>query len=203
MKCLLLQCTIISASKRIIQYFLIAVISSNQCLLLYLAVLCGHYVLLYCAVSMSCRITQLLGLAVLCSHYVLLYCAVTYKGVACWYGTGLMIEMLRVRIPERAAGEFSSSESTLCADSYSVVRFTSVLPQWHVIDPGHSDKSSGGRLHLNTHIPLTQRSRSGLTIPLSRHSAGAYQEMSSHATRQGTLSHSRFSSLSQCGLILA
>ena len=31
-----------------------------------------------------------------------------------------------------------------------------------------------GRLHLNTHIPLTQRSRSGLTMPLSRHSAGTY-----------------------------
>ena len=33
---------------------------------------------------------------------------------------GLVIEMLRVRIPAGAAGKFSSSESTLCADSYSV-----------------------------------------------------------------------------------
>ena len=40
-------------------------------------------------------------------------------------------------------------------------------------------------------------------MPLSRHSVGTYQETSSHATRQGTLSHSRFSSLSHCGLILA
>ena len=31
-----------------------------------------------------------------------------------------MIEMLRVRIPAEAAGEFSSLESTLCADSYAV-----------------------------------------------------------------------------------
>ena len=31
-----------------------------------------------------------------------------------------MIEKLRVRIPAGAAGEFSSPESTLCADSYSV-----------------------------------------------------------------------------------
>ena len=31
-----------------------------------------------------------------------------------------MIERLRVRIPAEAAGEFSSPESTLCADSYSV-----------------------------------------------------------------------------------
>ena len=45
--------------------------------------------------------------------------------------------------------------------------------------------------------------RSGLTMPLSRHSVGTYQETSSHATRQGTLGHSRLSSLSHCGLILA
>ena len=30
-----------------------------------------------------------------------------------------------------------------------------VLPQWHVKDPGRSAKSAGGRLHLNTHTPLT------------------------------------------------
>ena len=38
---------------------------------------------------------------------------------------------------------------------------------------------------------------------LYRHSVGTYQETSSHATRQGTFSHSRLSSLSHCGLILA
>ena len=42
-------------------------------------------------------------------------------------------------------------------------------PHWHVKDPGHSAKSAGGRLHLNTHTPLTQPSQSG---PLSRHSVG-------------------------------
>ena len=106
-----------------------------------------------------------------------------------------MIERLRVRIPEGAAGEFSSPESTLCADS--------VLPQWHVKDPGHSAKSAGGRFHLNMHTPLTQRSRSGLTMPLCRHSVGTYQETSSQATRRGTFAHGRLSSLSYCGLILA
>ena len=40
-------------------------------------------------------------------------------------------------------------------------------------------------------------------MPLSRHIARTYQETSSHTTRQGTLDHSRLSSLSQCGLILA
>ena len=76
--------------------------------------------------------------------------------------------------------------STLCADSLSV-RFTPMLPQWHVKDPGHSAKSAGDRLLLNTLTPLTHQSRSGLTVPLSRQSMGIYQEMSSHAARQGTL----------------
>ena len=54
----------------------------------------------------------------------------------------------------------------------------------------HSAKSAGGRLHLNTHTPLTQRSRSGLTMPLSRHSVGTYPETSSHATCQGKIGQS-------------
>ena len=40
-------------------------------------------------------------------------------------------------------------------------------------------------------------------MTLSRHNVGTQQEMSSHATRQRTLGHSRLSSLSHCGLILA
>ena len=80
---------------------------------------------------------------------------------------------------------------------------TSVLPQWHVKGPGHSTKSSGGKLHLDMNAPLTQRSRSGLTMPPSGHSVGTYQETSSHAIRQGTLGHSRLSSLSLCEPILA
>ena len=38
---------------------------------------------------------------------------------------------------------------------------------------------------------------------LCRHSVGNYLKTSSHATHQGTLGHSRLSSLSHCGLILA
>ena len=49
---------------------------------------------------------------------------------------------------------------------------------------------------------LDHRSRSALTMPLSRQSVGIYQETSSHATPQGTLSHSRLSSLSLCGIIV-
>ena len=57
---------------------------------------------------------------------------------------------------------------------FLAVRSTPVLPQSHVKDPGHSAKSAGGRLHLNTHAPLTQRSPSVLTMPLCRHSVGTY-----------------------------
>ena len=47
----------------------------------------------------------------------------------------------------------SSSGSAFCADSYFGVRSTPVLPQQHVKDYGHSAKSAGGRLQLNTHAP--------------------------------------------------
>ena len=70
------------------------------------------------------------------------------------------------------------------------VRSTPVLPQWHIKDPSHSAKSAGGRLHLNTHTPLTQRSQSGLIMSLSRHSVGTDLETSSLATCQWTLSQS-------------
>ena len=36
-------------------------------------------------------------------------------------------------------------------------------------EAGHSAKSAGGRLHLNTHTPFTQQCQNGLTM-LSRHS---------------------------------
>ena len=53
-----------------------------------------------------------------------------------------MIERSRVRIPARAAGEYSSPGSTFCADSYYGIRSTPVLPEQHVKDPGHSAKSA-------------------------------------------------------------
>ena len=105
--------------------------------------------------------------------------------MACWYGTGLLIERFRVRIPTGVAGEFSSPELTLCADSYSVSVPPPCIPQWHVKVPGHFAKSTGGRLHLNTHTPLTQRSLIGLTMPLSRRSVGIYLETSSHTNSPG------------------
>ena len=80
-------------------------------------------------------------------------------------------------------GEFSSPESTLYGDLFGV-QSPPVLPQWHVKDLDHFAKIAGGRLHLNMHTSLNQRSQSGLTMPLCISSAGTYQETSSHATRQ-------------------
>ena len=100
----------------------------------------------------------------------------------------------------------SSPELTLCAHSCSV----SVPPPTRTPVTAVASKrlrsfcqSAGGRLHLNTHTPLTQQSQSELTMLLSRHSLGTYPETSAHATSQGTMGHSHLSSLSHCGLILA
>ena len=64
-----------------------------------------------------------------------------------------MTDRSRVRVPAGAAGEFSSPGSTFCDDSYFGIPSTPVLSQQYVKDPGHSAKSAGGRLQLNTHAP--------------------------------------------------
>ena len=90
--------------------------------------------------------------------------------------TGLMIERLRVWILAGGAGESSSPELTLCADSYLVFVPPPMLLQWHIKDPSHSAKSAGDQLHLNTHTPSTQRTQSGPIVLLSRHSVETYQK---------------------------
>ena len=105
--------------------------------------------------------------------------------------------------PGRNGGRmFFSRVNFVCFLSFGV-RSTPVLPQWHVKDPGHSAKSAGDRLHLNTQTPSTQRSRTGLSMPLYRHGVETSPETTSHAICQGTVGHSRLGSLSHCGLILA
>ena len=54
-----------------------------------------------------------------------------------------MIERWRVPIPAEVEGEFSSPESTLCADSLFGVHSTPMVLQWHVSDSSHSAKSAG------------------------------------------------------------
>ena len=125
-------------------------------------------------------------------------------GIACWLKRRTRDREVASSNPGRSGWGIFFSRVNLCADSYSV----SVIPP-----PGYRSgtsktpvilpKSACGRLHLNTRAPLTQRSRSGLTMLLSRDSVGNYPKTSSRATLQGTLGHTRLSSLSHCGLILA
>ena len=62
-------------------------------------------------------------------------------GIAQWLERRTRDSRSRVRIPAAAAGEFFSPGSTFCADSYSGIRSTPVLPQQHVKDPGHSART--------------------------------------------------------------
>ena len=124
-------------------------------------------------------------------------------GIFCWQEHLTRDRKVSSSNPDRSGGRnFFSKVNFACWLLFGVCSST-VLLQWHVKDPGHSAKSASGRLHLNTHKPLTQRSRRGLTMPLSKHSVGTYPETSSHATCRGTFGHSRLSSLSRCELILA
>ena len=78
------------------------------------------------------------------------------------------------------------------------VRSVPVLPQWHVKDTGHSAKSASGRIRLNMHTPLTQRSRSVLTIYVKTYQGNELKRNSSENAHS-----SLHSSMSHCGLILA
>ena len=57
-----------------------------------------------------------------------------------------MIERLRVRIPAGAAGKFSSPESTLCADFYSVSVSNPIVSACFV--PLSYDGSPRAHLHV-------------------------------------------------------
>ena len=105
--------------------------------------------------------------------------------------------------PSRSSRRMFSSRVNFVCWLLFGVHSTPTLLQWHVKDPSHSAKSANGRLHLNMHTPLIQQSQSGLTMPLSSHSVGTHQVMSSRATCQGTLGRSHLSLLSHCKLIQA
>ena len=96
-----------------------------------------------------------------------------------------MIERLRAWILARVVGGVSSPELTFFADSYLVSVPSPVSLQWQVKDPDYSAKNADSRLHLNMHTPLTQWSRSELTMLLSWYREGTYQETSSHANLSG------------------
>ena len=122
--------------------------------------------------------------------YVFICCMPLKWGarIACWLEC--WTRDWKVVNPGRSGGRiFFPRVKFVCWLSFGV-RSISVLLQWHVKDSGDSARSAGGRLYLNMHTSVTQRSRSGPTMPLSRRSVGTYQETNSHATHQGTIGQS-------------
>ena len=98
--------------------------------------------------------------------------------IACWLELWTHDWKVANSNPSRNGGRiFFSRVKCVCWLLFSV-RSTLVLPQWHVKDHGHFAKSTDGRLHLITHILLTQGSQSGLTMLLSWRSVGTFQDTS-------------------------
>ena len=94
----------------------------------------------------------------------------SFTGIACWLERRTRDRKVTSSNPDRSGRRIFSSRVNFVCWLFFGVRSTPVLLQWRVKDLGHSAKSAVGRLHLDTHTPLTQRSRSGLTMPLCRHS---------------------------------
>ena len=113
-----------------------------------------------------------------------------------------MIERLRVRIPAGAAGEFSSPELSLCANSYSVS-----VPPRITAEARKRSRSVCKKCKWQVtpkHASTIDPTKSELAENAVQESVWELiRETSSHATRQGTLGHGQLSSLSHCGLILA
>ena len=109
----------------------------------------------------------------------LLLCSYS-DGIACWVERRTRDRKVANLNPGRSSGRISFSRVTFVCAILLGVRSTPVLPQWHVKDPVHSAKSAGGRLHLNTHTPLTQRRRSGLTIYAVRSICGYFSGKRAH-----------------------
>ena len=95
-------------------------------------------------------------------------CTCLQAGIACWLECQTCRRKVASSSPSRSSGRiFLFRVNFVCWLLFSV-HSTPMLLQWHVKEPGHSAKSAGGKLHLNTHTPLTQGSLSGLTMPLCR-----------------------------------
>ena len=75
-------------------------------------------------------------------------------GIACWLERQTHDQKVASLNPGRSSGRIFFSRVNFVCWLLIGVRCTLVLPQWHIKDPGHSAKSAGGRLHLNTHTPL-------------------------------------------------
>ena len=98
-------------------------------------------------------------------------------GIACWQQQQTCNRKVASLIPGRTSGIIFFSSVNFVGWLLCGVHSTPMLPQWHIKEPSHSAKSAGGRLYLNMHTPLTERSQSGL----STHGMGTHPETSSHA----------------------
>ena len=96
--------------------------------------------------------------------FISLITTLTGAEIACWLERHTRDWKVASLHPGRSSGRMFYSRVNFVCGLLFGVRSTPVLLQWHIKDPGHSAKSAGGRLYLNTHTPLTQQSPSELTM---------------------------------------
>ena len=114
---------------------------------------------------------------------------------------GLVIERLRVRIPAGAAGEFSSPDSTLCADSFILCPFhPRVIAVARKRPRSFYQKC---RWQVTPKHAYTQRSRSGLNSCCQGIVWEPIRKRAYTLLVRKNIGHSRLSPPSNCGLILA
>ena len=119
-------------------------------------------------------------------------------GIACWLECRTRDRKVTSSNPGRSGWRFSSPESTLCADSYSVSvpspRVTEVARK----RPLSFCQKCGWQVtpkHAYTLDPSTSEWADYAAV-------GVHQETISHTTSKGTLGYSRLSSMSHRGLTL-
>ena len=72
-------------------------------------------------------------------------------GIARWLERWTRDRKVASSNPGRSGGRIFFSRVIFVCWLLFGVRSNPVLPQWHIKDPGHSAKSTGGRLHLIMH----------------------------------------------------
>ena len=119
-------------------------------------------------------------------------------GIACHScrSASFVIERLRVQIPAEAAGEFSSQELSLSTDLFGVGSPVTTVARKRLRSFCQKCKWQVTPRHAYTPDP-TKSEWADYAAVL------CYQETSSHASCQETLSHTCLSSLNHRGLILA
>ena len=105
-------------------------------------------------------------------------------GIACWLERQTCDRKVASSNPGWSGGRiFFSRVNFVCRLLFGVRSTPVPVTAVALKRPRSFRQSAGGRLHLNTHTSLTQRSRNGLTV-LSRHNVGSYQgnELTRHSS---------------------